>query len=210
MELAGLQGQLDTLNGALGEYDRRVHGDRVGRWLVTYSCKRFWPEDPRPEDIDIKDIAHALSLINRYNGHTPQGYSVAQHAVLVSQIVPRRYAKLGLHHDDGEAYLGDVISPIKRLIRELYEPIEEKVMRAVALRLGFLDEFDCPAARRRVKEADLVLLATETRDLKPSQISTRPLTELPMDAHIDECWPAERAEKEFLARFEELHGRYAI
>lgn len=66
-----------------------------------------------PEKIQLLDIARTLSRINRYNGRTPYPYSVAQHAVLVSYLVPVVHAYDALHHDDEEAYIGDVIKPIK-------------------------------------------------------------------------------------------------
>ena len=53
-------------------------------WIETYSGKRFYILDPRPQDVDIVDIAHALSLLTRFTGHTREFYSVAQHSVLVS------------------------------------------------------------------------------------------------------------------------------
>src|SRR5205085_1920126 len=94
---------------------------------------RFWPEDPSPRDVDIRDIAHGLARINRFNGRIKYDhYSVAQHSVLVSRLLPPPYKLFGLLHDAGEAYLGDLITPVKRLFREFYDAVEDRVMRSVA------------------------------------------------------------------------------
>lgn len=61
---------------------------RIGDWMQTASGRMFWPVDPRPEDVEINDIAHALSLTCRYCGHVREFYSVAQHSVLVSDAAP--------------------------------------------------------------------------------------------------------------------------
>ena len=203
LEINSLARQRDELAWQMEEYDRRVHGDRKGRWMSLYSGTRFWPEDPRPQDIDIRDIAHALSCINRFNGHTRRPYSVAQHCVLGSRFIHPRLALAFLMHDAGECYLGDIITPIKRLLREFYETAEDKVMAAVASRFGFdMSE----RVKAEVKIMDLIMLSTEVRDLTTTGITCWPLQELPLDERITECWSAEEAEQRFLARFEELTG----
>ena len=67
-----------------------------------------------PHRIMLDDICHALALINRYGGHTPYPYSVAQHSLLVGSILPPELRLWGLLHDAAEAYLGDMIAPLKR------------------------------------------------------------------------------------------------
>lgn len=81
--------------------------------INTLSGKEINPYAPKAEDIDIRDIAHALSMQCRFNGHVPRFYSVAEHSVLVSDLLPDNLKLAGLLHDAAEAYLGDVISPIK-------------------------------------------------------------------------------------------------
>lgn len=111
--------------------------DRKGNWIQTYTGKKFYPLDPRPEDIDIADIAHALSLQCRYGGHCGTFYSVAEHSILVAQAVPRKDALWGLLHDASEAYLVDVPRPIKGELGNYYE-IEANLMRVIC------DVFDLP------------------------------------------------------------------
>lgn len=69
--------------------------DRRGDWIQTFTGRRFWPLDPRPEDVCIEDIAHALSLKCRFGGHCTRFYSVAEHSVHVSNYVPAEFALWG-------------------------------------------------------------------------------------------------------------------
>jgi 5'-deoxynucleotidase YfbR-like HD superfamily hydrolase len=104
-------------------------------WIQTFTGRQFWPLDPRPEDIELLDIAHALANKCRYTGHTRSFYSVAQHSVLVSEIVPAADAHWGLLHDASEAYLPDVARPVKRELAGFQE-IENRLMGCVAERDG--------------------------------------------------------------------------
>ena len=81
--------------------------------ILTYTGKWFYPLEPRPEDVDIRDIAHALSLICRFTGHVTYHYSVATHSIAVSELCKPHLALYGLLHDAGEAYLTDIAHPIK-------------------------------------------------------------------------------------------------
>lgn len=123
-------------------------------WIQTYTGRKFWPLEPRAEDVRVEDIAHALSMICRFGGHCKRFYSVAEHCILVSQQVGIH----GLLHDAAEAYLLDIPSPVKVLLPE-YKLAEEEVLLAIYEALGIT----VPSAGEEmaVKEADKRMLATE-------------------------------------------------
>ena len=129
--------------------------------IQTHDGHHFNFLDPRPASIGIEAVAHALSHLCRFTGHVSEFYSVAQHSLMVSLIVPCEVAREGLLHDAQEAYVGDVATPLKRLLPE-YMLIEERVESAIAERFSLSWT---PDARRAVKQADLTMLATEKRDL---------------------------------------------
>lgn len=129
-------------------------------YIQTLSGKKFNYLNATIDDIDIEDIATALSHICRFAGHLPEFYSVAQHSVLVSQIVPPEFAFEALMHDATEAYCQDIPAPLKALLPD-YRRIETYVDGLIRFKYGIpLEQASV------VKYADLVLLATERRDLE--------------------------------------------
>lgn len=86
MSRNGRDGDLD---GYRGRDEVLIHAPRHGDWIQVHSGGQFWPLDPRADEVKITDIAHALSLICRFTGHTKEFYSVAQHSVLVARTVLR-------------------------------------------------------------------------------------------------------------------------
>lgn len=128
-------------------------------WIKTFTRKHFNYAKPTPESICIEDIAQALSHECRFAGHLPQFYSVAQHSVLVSRIVSPEFALEALLHDAHEAYCKDIPSPLKRLIPD-YRGIENSIDFVIRHKFGLPAELSPD-----VKHADLVMLATERRDL---------------------------------------------
>ncbi|RNL61002.1 phosphohydrolase [Nocardioides marmoriginsengisoli] len=130
-----------------------------GGWMQTYTGAQFWPLSPRAEDLNVADIAHSLSLQCRYNGHVDRFYSVAEHCVLVSQAVPPEDALWGLLHDAAEAYVGDMIRPLKRSMPDFVHA-ENQILRVIA------GEFDLPPEiPESVHEADARILLTERTEL---------------------------------------------
>lgn len=183
----------------LFEYLHARKNKRAGDWWPTVSNGIFWPYDPNPDDVRIEDIAHSLSLLCRWAGNIKQHFLVAQHSVMVSQLVPSIYALHGLLHDAAEAYLGDLIAPVKARCRD-YQELEATIMGAVSRKFDLTWTTECEMA---VRQADLVALATEVRDLIPSQVMNgflpyEPATEVikPVQAH--------EAKWLFMDRFEEL------
>jgi uncharacterized protein len=134
---------------------------RTGDWIQTYSGKKMYPIDPRPEEISLQDIGHALSNICRFTGHSNRFYSVAQHSVYVSVYASQENALWGLLHDASEAYLFDIARPVKREeFLKGYVEVEERLMNCIADAFGL--SWPMP---QEIKELDNRFLMTEARDL---------------------------------------------
>lgn len=178
---------------------------RKGDWMQTYTGRQFWPMDPRPEEVCIEDIAHALSLQCRFAGHCREFYSVAEHSVRVARVLRDRghspvVQLMGLLHDASEAYLVDVPRPLKPYLKG-YRPAEDAVMAAICERFGLRGLDDWPF----IKEADNILLATEARDLMGPPPA--PWAEMPpplWETIVPES-PG-TAKMIFLTYFKDLHG----
>lgn len=130
-------------------------------WIQLVNGKAFRPYNCTKEDIDINVIAHALSNICRFNGHTNRFYSVAEHSVHVSNLLPDDLKIYGLLHDAHEAYTGygDVCNPVKTSDIRL---LEQRVDWAIALHFG-LDILKLHS--EEVKYVDMWMLATEKKFL---------------------------------------------
>ncbi len=179
-------------------------------FIETASGRSFKPLDPDPNEIDIEDIAHALSHQCRYSGHTRTHYSVAEHCVRVSDLLaelgcPREVLLWGLLHDASEAYLVDIPSPLKTTsLFAGYRVAEWTLMKAICERFG-LSEEEPPV----VRVADLTLLSTEVRDLMPARAEHwGSLTHAPLPEQI-RPWGPEEARRRFLERFESLTTKEA-
>ncbi len=103
--------------------------------ITTANKVHFKPLEPRKEDILIEDIAHALSLMTRANGHFPEFYSVGQHCVgCFREAAARGYSDrvqlMCLLHDASEAYIADVTRPVKKELKE-YLGIESRLQNAI-------------------------------------------------------------------------------
>jgi len=133
----------------------------VGATIALHSGCYFDFLDPQPTMIHIQDIAHGLAKTCRFGGQSRAFYSVAQHSVLVSEIVPDGLHFPALMHDMAEAYVGDVVGPLKQLLPD-YKIVEDRVERACCERFGLTLEL---VKQPEVKRADLRLLRTEQRDL---------------------------------------------
>lgn len=186
---------------------------RRGYWMQTYTGKQFFPQDPRPEDFCIEDIAHALSIENRFGGHLPKPYSVAQHSVVVYQIV--KYAlgsvpegdsnrinilRWALFHDAPEAYVKDIPRPLKKALGDCYSAIEKSTLEALQNALGFFGPM--PDV---VKRADEIALATEKRDLFPASNNRWTLLESPAEGITIFYMPWYAAKSSFMAAYKELY-----
>lgn len=192
---------------------------RVGHFMQTVSGKAFWPLDPRADEVDIEDIAHALSMMCRFGGHILDFYSVAEHSVRVSEAIAEVGGTIeeqffGLLHDAAEAYIGDMVWPLKQApeVRG-YKDVEKRVEAAIAERFGLAPEM--PAI---VKHFDIVMLATEKRDIASQHVggTGRQASAAKMATgawHCDvveplewriEPWCSEVARNHFMGRYRDL------
>lgn len=132
-----------------------------GPWIMTNAGIRFHMFDPQPEEILLQDIAHSLSQMCRFVGHTTKFYSVAEHSIRVADLCSKENKLWGLLHDAAEAYIGDISGPFKSRLPEV-KAVEKNIMRVIANKFGLSAEM--PA---EVKDADLVMLVTEGHQLMP-------------------------------------------
>lgn len=135
--------------------------DRIDDWMETASGVKFQFMAPTSAQIVLEDVALALSRTCRYGGHTTRFYSVAEHTILMSDWVLRQpwgnplYALTALHHDDAEAYIGDLPRPAKQNMPQ-FKAVEDGIDRAVAARFGTLFPFPT-----WLKQADTAILVDE-------------------------------------------------
>ena len=200
------KGQVDLYRGAVGvawsdpvAYAKEDWTPKA--WIQTYTGRQFWPGEPRVEDVNIVDIAHALSMQCRYSGHCKHFYSVAEHSVHVSFSLPTEHRLWGLLHDASEAYLTDVPRPIKPLLRG-YADLEANIMAVICERYEL--PFNEPA---EVKRVDTAILADEMVQLMAEPPAPWHLPEPPLGIQV-QGWSPERAKAEFLRRFYNLTERH--
>ncbi|MFA5241558.1 MAG: phosphohydrolase [Sulfuricella sp.] len=168
-------------------------------YVSTYLGNRFYPLEPRIVDVAIEDIAHGLSYQCRFNGQTSAFYSVAQHSLIVASLVPDELKFAALLHDAAEAYLGDMVKPLKVLLPS-FSQIEDSVTQIIGQRFG-VNLSHNPA----IKRADLISLATEKRDLMPYSAEPWSYLEGVKPCHeIIRPMPPEEAKQAFLQQFEIL------
>jgi len=140
---------------------------RKGTFISTYSGHKFWPIDPKDEEILIEDIAHALSLLCRGNGHVKNFYSVGQHSIYCAKEAKlrgynSRVQLACLLHDGSEAYISDITRPVKRML-PVYLEMEELLQGAIEKKYGIHDL--TVEEKAQVKLVDDTILRYELSDL---------------------------------------------
>ena len=183
-----------------------------GEYMRTWTGRKFYPLDPRPEEVSLTDIAHHLSMLCRFNGGLNRFYSVAEHSVIVARVVAQtnpRYALWALLHDASEAYLGDMIRPLKHSSAGVgYREVESNVMRSAILPYFALPKEEPPI----VKLIDARLCITEALHLRTNRAAdVMQVREGFEPLSAKQCgwswwrrpgWSPRRAEREFLAAFD--------
>ena len=178
-------------------------GPDVGRaWIQTVSGGQFHILDPRQDEIFIGDIGHALGLMCRFTGHVRRFYSVAEHCVHASHIVPAKDALWALLHDASEAYIADINRPLKHFtaVGKTYMAVEETVMAAIAEKFRLVGQ-----QPESVTKADAAMLYAEKEQLMPPMSWETKWADdtTPADIKV-RCWSPEISKVEFLHRFYEL------
>lgn len=167
-------------------------------YIITRYGHKIHFLKPQVSEIDIRDIAHALSRITRFTGHTIEPYYVAQHVCLCSDLASSDFKREAFAHDFGEFACSDIPSPLKSLLPQFTE-IEARLEKVIARKFGY--RYPYPSA---VWEVDMRLLVTEMRDLTYRQ-DWREFPYSPLDNRI-EAWDSDKARREFLKRFHKLFG----
>lgn len=190
-------------------------------WIYTASGRKFWPLDPRPEEIDIIDIAHSLARICRFNGHTGPFYSVAEHSVRVAREAEcrakgrgqdagavRAVAMWGLLCEGYRPYLFDFPREIQsaRTLTRVIDGFSAGLMLAICEKFGLQQRIPV-----EVIWSTQIVLATEYRDLRPRCEPPRDLRAVsPLNARIVPHTSPDEAEEEFLAEFRRLNAGAAL
>lgn len=170
-----------------------------GDWMQTFSGKRFYPLAPHPADVDIVDIAHHLSMICRYGGAAKFHYSVAQHCVLMAECAPREHKLRALLHDAAEAYVGDMVRPLKKSREMIGFGIAE---RAVELAVCNALKISYPIANDVVHDLDNRILLDEREQVMTVTDHDWSVEGESLGVIIDE-WKQAYARQRFLRAYEQ-------
>lgn len=175
--------------------------------IWTRSGQRLYYNDPGPA-ICLEDIAHALSNLPRWTGHTSEFYSIAQHSVLVSRFC-HTYPLEALLHDASEAYTGDINKPLKEMLGSPFKDIEHRLQDAVHAKFGLRVNADM---KMKIKYADIQVAFAEARQFLNVEMHLGSTTDIffmgeeymgRVDGAI-ESWSPPQAEFMFLERYKEL------
>ena len=176
----------------------------MSNWVSLHSGRRFYFEEPNREPLRIVDIAYGLSNTCRFGGQCHRYYSVAEHSVRASLIVPPEFAREALLHDMAESVLGDIPRPLKALLPD-YRGIELNVEWWLRLQYDLAPEMPLT-----VHNADMIMLATERELLLPSSVGSdgweclAGYAPLPGGLGIDYGWTPDRAVQLFMSRYAEI------
>jgi hypothetical protein len=185
---------------------------------------KFFPADPRPEEVFIDDIANGLALDCRYagQGRVDRYYSVAEHSFHISRYLLWRYqsapdaaklALVGLLHDASEAYCNDLPRAVKEAVGEGYDRVENAIQAAIWERFGLTDYYEAvypvikDADRRMIPMEKAVICAHPEQEWAADDLA-------PLDGVRISCWHPSNARHFFLVMYHELtnlieHGEAA-
>jgi len=178
-------------------------------WVLTHSGMEFDFADPQPDMICLEDIAFSLAQQPRFNGHTKFHYSVAQHSILVANLVPDFLKLSALFHDAHEAYIGDLVQPFKEFMSNEV-PEFSVALKWLVLKIdaAIVERFSLQNfGHSLIGAADLQALATERRDLLPASALWPAIADVkphafPIIRHVEE-----EARFNFLNMYYDLGGK---
>lgn len=184
---------------------RKARLNDMAQYITTYTGVHFYPLEPDPEGILIEDIAHALSMHCRANGHYKYFYSVADHCIDCAAEAEARgldpyVSMLCLLHDAAEAYISDIPRPVKRDLKGIYE-IEDRIAEMVYIK--FAGRTPDKKEFELMREIDDAMLYHEFRANMGEELTYGEM--LSARSFKSRC-PSE-AEREFIERFEVLRNR---
>jgi hypothetical protein len=170
----------------------------IGTWIETFSGHKLDVFNINQEAIDIVDIAHALSMACRFNGHLKKFLSVAEHSIIVASMVEESHQLAALLHDSAEAYITDVPRPIKQMLPAIND-LDAALTKAV------FEKYGCEyPIHEEIRAVDRELCLAEARD---SNMDVDSWTETyAYLEHTPFHWSPVEAEKYFLKMFHEMTG----
>lgn len=172
--------------------------------ITTFSKTNFNTLNPNPDEVKIEDIAHALSLMCRANGHFPEFFSVAQHSIQCArEAIARNYvpqlSMACLLHDASEAYLSDITRPVKKNMT-MYLQIEEQLQNCIYEKfVGYVPKGEEAVLIKNIDDACLYYEFDHFMDEKVLPMEPVIMSDLRFDFQ-----PMKEVEKEFIDLFCEL------
>jgi uncharacterized protein len=188
-------------------------------WQRMLSGRRLDLLDPSPIDVELEDIAHGLARVPRWNGQTVGDYifSVAQHSLLVEAVAEELCADLTrserlsiLLHDAPEYVIGDMISPFKAVIGDIYKDVEARLLAAIRLHFG-LSAKPSRSLTTLTKRADQIAAHHEAVTLagfspeEAAKFFGKPQGLSPATVDLLKPWPIGEAQARFSERLDALH-----
>lgn len=178
---------------------------RKGDWMQTFTGNKVYPLDLRPSEIDISDIAQALSMQCRFAGHTKFHYSIAQHSVYCAQLAEHKLE--ALLHDASEAYLVDLPRPVKQSLRiglhaSEYDIAEDLACKAIAIKFGLI--YPWP---KDIKVVDEIMLTHEHNQVMGVVHNCKWTTDVPVEKFLIEELEPWEARTLFLDTYVKLAGK---
>jgi 5'-deoxynucleotidase YfbR-like HD superfamily hydrolase len=168
-------------------------------WIRTYSGKKFYVFEPKQKDIIIEDMAHALSLLCRFTGHTEDLYSVGQHSLLVMELCPEELKLEGLTHDFPEAYITDIATPVKKQMPN-YKEYENNLHIAIAKKFHL--QYPMP---KIIKDIDTEVFQMEWAYLMERNKKVKS-GKFRMERDEFRILPPKEVEKRIIENFHKLHS----